>query len=74
MKFRLEIECDNDAFDERPHTEIARILEEAAQRVRENISFAASGNGVPFHLYDTNGNKCGRFSYSGAKAKESRFG
>ena len=58
MKFKLEIECDNDAFgndDEcQRNDEIARILEDAASRV--------SGACASGALRDSNGNKVGRFN------------
>ncbi len=54
MKFKLEItETDNAAFDDGPATEIARILEVAAKRVRDGWTEGA--------LLDANGNRVGRF-------------
>ena len=48
MTFKIEIDCDNDAFDERSG-EVARILRELIDRRDDN-----SGK-----LYDLNGNAVG---------------
>lgn len=70
MKFKLTIECDNDAFrdpaveDERVefHTraivdEVARILNSAANSVRWSMS-------TDRKLFDANGNKVGEYEFT----------
>ncbi len=57
MKFSLEIECDNAAFEDEPATEIGRILREAAKRVED-------GN-IDFPLRDINGNTVGHAKTQG---------
>lgn len=52
MKVKIEIKCDNAAFEDAPEHEVARILREAAQRIE--------GGGLScFPLFDYNGNKVG---------------
>jgi hypothetical protein len=57
MKFTVEIQCDNEAFQDDKQTEVARILSYLIGRLE---SGAASG-----HLRDTNGNTVGTFSFEG---------
>lgn len=64
--FRLEIECENAAFDANPLPEIARILREAADRV--DRASAAAGN-----LRDSNGNKVGRFELADEQEAEAEI-
>lgn len=68
MKFRLELDCDNSAFcvhDENknlrsePQWEIARILEEAAEKVRDG-----NREGI---LLDVNGNLVGKYKITGRR-------
>jgi len=59
MKFVMEIECDNAAFEEAPGHELARIIETAAVRVREGVHWGK--------LRDINGNQVGRFDIVGSK-------
>lgn len=54
--FKLEIETTNEAFDPYPSDEVANLLEIAAHRVRGGFD---SGS-----LFDTNGNKVGRFEFT----------
>lgn len=54
MKFKLEIDCDNAAFDDAPRQEIERILEKLT---RDVLAWGLLGT-IP--LYDTNGNRVGR--------------
>lgn len=61
MKFKLEIRCDNAAFDGALCEETARILSEAATRVRGANEEDASGIG--FSLRDFNGNKVGKAEF-----------
>lgn len=53
--FRLEIECDNAAFEEREH-EVARILQYVAKRVRDGETGAV--------VRDLNGNTVGEYRFS----------
>lgn len=55
--FKLEIETTNEAFDPYPSDEVANLLEIAAHRVR----FGPLDSGS---LFDTNGNKVGRFEFT----------
>lgn len=53
-KFKLEIDLGNDAFQGKGGlAEIARLLEDAAARVRKNAELGK--------LVDSNGNTCGEF-------------
>jgi hypothetical protein len=56
MKFKLEIECDNAAFEDDPSYEVARILKEAATEKVEQGTLTGK-------LYDINGNLVGSFTY-----------
>ena len=55
MKFILEIECNNDAFFLNIKGETARVLEEAARRIRDGEMYHA--------LRDANGNRIGDYRY-----------
>lgn len=57
MKFKLEIDCDNAAFDGVEREEVARILLEAGRKVR-NLN-PPNYVGEKIALYDFNGNKVG---------------
>ena len=52
MKFKIEIECDNAAFDE-PYEELARILRDLADDIEESVHLAHP-------IFDINGNRVGR--------------
>ncbi len=54
-QFTLKIETANAAFEDRKHSEVARILREIAKKVDEGES---SGN-----CRDINGNTVGKFSF-----------
>ena len=54
MKFKIEIECDNDAFYD-PEFEVVRIL----QDVRERIQHGDANLNRTVMLYDINGNRVG---------------
>lgn len=56
MKVIIKINCDNSAFDENPHIEIARILEELSMQVNCN------GIHEKQKIYDINGNIIGYIS------------
>jgi hypothetical protein len=55
MKFKVEIDCGNAAFDGDPGTEVSRILEDLARRVGDHMPVIND----KFVLYDINGNKVG---------------
>ena len=50
MKYQIEIETDNTAFDDYPKLEVARILKDLAGK-------AEAGYSLNIPLYDLNGNK-----------------
>ena len=52
MKVDLHMDCDNDAFEEYPATEIASILRDAARRIEDDGVF-------DLKLRDINGNIVG---------------
>ena len=52
-KFTLEVRCDNTAFADDPHAEVARILGFVSERLANGTN---SGN-----AYDINGNTVGGF-------------
>lgn len=57
MKFKLEVECDNEAFGINPESaqdEIARILGEAATKMSDERRFCSERA-----LFDINGNRVG---------------
>ena len=57
MKYILEIDCDNDAFQAASlNEELARILTEVVERINDGDGVAV---GFDMGLYDTNGNKVG---------------
>ncbi|UGY13757.1 hypothetical protein HAP48_0035075 [Bradyrhizobium septentrionale] len=60
MRFQLEFDTDNAAFDELPATEIARILRKVADVVVHNGDF----DGL---VVDMNGNVVGRYSLTKAR-------
>lgn len=53
MKFKMEIDCDNDAFHNDAHAEVQRIILSVADRLEAGQT---SGN-----LRDINGNTVGSF-------------
>jgi uncharacterized protein YbjQ (UPF0145 family) len=58
--FRIELECDNAAFDDSPGHEIARILKRVASEI------LASGELYPNSaqwIRDVNGNRVGTYKY-----------
>jgi hypothetical protein len=61
MTFTLEINCNNAAFDDEGHAEVARILRELAERLEADESIKQ----VP--LQDINGNRVGLASFQGAR-------
>ena len=62
MKYVLEVNLDNAAFDPDPGIELARILREAADRA-EGYDFLHERTRFP--LRDINGNKVGEHGYDG---------
>lgn len=60
MKFQLDINCDNAAFEDGDTAEVARILQEAANSMRNRGNLedmARSNSGII--LRDSNGNTVG---------------
>lgn len=53
MQIKIIIKCDNAAFDENPHIEVSRILEELSLQVNCN------GLSKKQKIYDLNGNNIG---------------
>ena len=53
MKFTIEIECDNAAFEDSPEAEVVRILQELVYQIRFEGDLAHA-------LLDINGNRVGR--------------
>jgi hypothetical protein len=53
MTFYVQFECDNAAFEDNAHGEIARILREIAKKVEIGQTEGA--------CMDFNGNRCGEF-------------
>lgn len=56
MQIKIVIDCINDAFNENPHIEISRILEELSVQVNCNGVYQEQ------KIYDINGNKVGTIS------------
>ena len=57
IKFKLNMNCDNAAFDENANAEIARILREIAA----DLEADTSGRLYEQHFRDSNGNRVGSF-------------
>jgi hypothetical protein len=56
MRFLVEIECDNAAFEDDPSCEVARLLRLIARGVEKDGSQEGG-------LRDSNGNSCGSYKY-----------
>lgn len=63
MKFKVEIECDNAAFDDVGAWELSSVLRELADKVG-SAAFPAAGE---FTVRDSNGNKVGKARYIGKR-------
>lgn len=63
MRFTLTIDCDNDAFEDRPTGEVERILLEMLERGR---LWKGTDRG---ELSDINGNTVGRFGFDDGEAR-----
>lgn len=63
MRYFIEIDTDNAAFEDATGPEVARILREIAERV-EGYSFDEQNAGVRFPVRDVNGNRCGTHGYT----------
>lgn len=59
MTVTITINCDNDAFDNDPTWEVARILRDTANKVE------GSGTMRGFNLRDRNGNTVGKVAVTG---------
>lgn len=57
MKFKIEIEMDNAAFEDNPDAEVIRILESAIFQIKRRGDIGAL-DGRPLH--DINGNTVGK--------------
>ena len=58
MKIKIEIDCDNAAFEDYPEGELCYILKHLARKVK----FVNSLQDIP--LLDSNGNSVGSFTVS----------
>jgi hypothetical protein len=63
MRFFVEIETDNAAFEDSPGSEIARILRGIASRVQDVRGEVADEE---FRVMDVNGNKVGTWGFADA--------
>lgn len=61
MTFKLEINCDHDAFLPDPRTEVDRILGDVAYRIANGI--------VASVIVDTNGNTVGQYAFKEKQPK-----
>jgi len=60
MKFTLEIDCDNAAFEDNGReTEVSSILYRLSQRLQ-----LSAGGHAPYFLYDSNGNTVGEARFA----------
>jgi hypothetical protein len=62
--FRVEIETANAAFVEQPGEELAAMLRDVAERVREALGYAPDTAHYSGILRDSNGNTVGRWDYT----------
>ena len=56
--FKLEIECDNDAFADYPAREITRILQQVAIEINRSMHCNSAQ-----WVRDSNGNRVGTYKY-----------
>jgi hypothetical protein len=56
MRFLVEIDCDNAAFEDDPACEVANILRKVVRAVEKDGSQEG-------RLSDSNGNTCGSYKY-----------
>jgi hypothetical protein len=56
MKFKIEFDCDNDAFVVNPEAEVADLLENVAYRVKQGETYGK--------VFDTNGNSVGNWEFT----------
>jgi hypothetical protein len=57
MRFLVEIECDNAAFEDDPACEVANMLRKVARAVEKDGKWDG-------RLADSNGNICGSYKYA----------
>ena len=63
MRFKLEIVCDNAAFEDDPRQEVSRILSDVAADMPDHgLNGAVTGFAV--NVRDINGNTVGEYSFS----------
>ena len=61
MKLKIEIDCNNDAFQPAPVWEIVAILAAASRKLENKWT---QGEKLQDDLFDCNGNKVGKMSLS----------
>jgi hypothetical protein len=61
MQILIQIECDNEAFSERPGEEVARILGVAAKVFRHGVDYRID-EADGYKLKDINGNTVGKIT------------
>ncbi len=61
MRFIVEIDCDNAAFEDDPACEVANILRKVVRAVEKDGSQGG-------RLRDSNGNTCGSYKYEESNA------
>lgn len=60
-RFTLTIDLENDAFQESPGIEVARILRRVADKVEDGGTTGQRKSQAQENIRDINGNKCGQF-------------
>ena len=60
MRFKCEIEMDNDAFAEDPHFELSKIMRKISKQVDEFVC-----EGRTKTIWDSNGNRIGTWEIKG---------
>lgn len=64
MTFKLEINCDNDAFRPMPHNEIISCLAYVIECLQESSEVLPDGP-----IIDSNGNRVGQYAFKGKQPK-----
>jgi hypothetical protein len=65
--FKLEIECDNDAFHPYPDLAIANILRDVAEKITGQYRLSDIRNSAQW-VRDNNGNRVGTYKYEDRNA------
>lgn len=63
MMFKLEIDMENEAFVDYPATELCLLLDATKRQVMAQRDDLTEGRG---HVFDTNGNRVGRWGIDDA--------